>query len=106
MRVLDAEHVNRMRAEGGFFWADLDLESTTIDEIAKVFGLDEGAADAAGSFRRDVAPARKFHVDADLIVFCFWSAGTPEAGPLGGIDAIDPFEVNVVLHGDYLLTVH
>ena len=46
------------------------------------------------------------HVDEDLIVFRFWCIGRPDAGVLGGADAIEPFQVNVVLHGDYLLTVH
>jgi magnesium transporter len=46
------------------------------------------------------------HVDGDLIVFRYWCIGRPDADLPGGIDAIEPFQVNVLLHGDYLVTVH
>jgi Mg2+ and Co2+ transporter CorA len=107
MRMLEAERVARMRAAGEFFWADLDLaHEGALEAIAEAFGIDEGAAAALGEFRRATSPARKVHVDDDLIVFRFWCIGRPDAGVQGGIDVIDPFQVNVALHGDFLLTVH
>ncbi|MDX6581043.1 MAG: magnesium transporter [Solirubrobacterales bacterium] len=107
MRVLDVERVAQMRAAGEFFWADLDLDHEgALEEIAKAFGIDEGAVAALGEFARATSPARKVHLDDDLIVFRFWCIGRPDAGAEGGIEAIDPFQVNVALHGDFLLTVH
>ncbi len=107
MRVLDASEIARKRAADEFFWADLDLAGeTTVESIAEAFGIDEGAAAALGEFERAASPARKMHIDRDLIVFRFWCIGKPDADVLGGIEAIDPFQVNVALHGDYLLTVH
>ena len=107
LRELDPDAIAQRRRDGDFFWVDLDLESgTTVDRIAQAFGLDDGAADALGRFTRATAPNRKVHIDTDLIVFRFWCIGNPDADVLGGIDAIEPFQVNVVLHGDYLLTVH
>jgi magnesium transporter len=39
-------------------------------------------------------------------VFPFWVCGQPDAPPAGGARALNIFRVNVLLHGDFLLTTH
>jgi magnesium transporter len=107
LRELDADQIERLRKQDEFFWIDLDLAGeVTVERIAEVFGIDEGAAETLGNFARATSPAHKMHVDGDLIVFRYWCIGLPDAEVPGGIEAIEPFQVNVLLHGDYLLTVH
>jgi magnesium transporter len=106
LRDLDQARIAELRRRGEFFWVDLAThDGPSPEEIAAVFGLDRAAVETLESFRTGGAPARKIHVDAELIVFPFWSSATPESRRR----ADHPLElerVNVVLHGDFLLTVH
>jgi magnesium transporter len=105
VREFDVERIKRMRKSRQFFWADLDVEHTTaeIDQIAEVFGIEAQDAEPLRDFTRGGSPARRIHVGDELVVFPFWCAANPDAAP-----DEDPglFRVNVLLHGDFLLTVH
>jgi magnesium transporter len=94
-----------MRSNGEFFWADLDVEHTKadIDKIAAAFEIEPEDAEPLRDFTRGGSPARRIHVGDQLVVFPFWCAANPDADP-----DEDPglFRVNVLLHGDFLLTVH
>jgi Mg2+ and Co2+ transporter CorA len=105
VREFEPERIERMRREGQFFWADLDVEHTKadIDKIAAAFEIEPEDAEPLRDFTRGGSPARRIHVGDSLIVFPFWCAAHPDAPP-----AQDPglFRVNVLLHGDFLQTVH
>jgi magnesium transporter len=106
LRDLDQARIAELRRRGEFFWVDLAThDGPSSEEIAAVLGLDRAAVESLESFRVGGAPARKIHVAADLIVFPFWCSATPERRR----HAAHPLElvrVNVVLHGDFLLTLH
>src|SRR5262249_23236487 len=58
-------------------------------------------------FEFEQAPLRrKFHADAEHVIFAFHHIRHPDAPLKLGPDAIDPVEVHVLVHGDYLVTVH
>jgi magnesium transporter len=53
------------------------------------------------------SPARRVHVEEELVVFPFWCSANPEPrDPRAGGESLRLFRVNVCLHGDFLLTVH
>lgn len=106
MRDLDPDAIVRRRASDEFFWLDLDREHVSVDRIASALDLSPEVVQALDSLEDGGSPARRLHVESDLIVFPFWFSANPEA------DAADPDadlrleRVAVLLHGDFLLTVH
>jgi magnesium transporter len=103
LRVFDPAKIKRLRDAGEFFWVDLDMGEVEIDRIAEVLTIDELDAEPLRDFSPGGSPARRVHVGDGLVVFPFWCAADPDAPP-----DKDPglFRVNVLLHGDFLLTVH
>jgi magnesium transporter len=107
VRQCDAAEIRRLRASGRFFWADLaQAGGPSPEQVADAFELSADATRALFDFTRGGSPAQRVHVEQALIVFPFWCAAHPDAGPAGGADALGIFRVNVLLHGDFLLTFH
>ena len=105
---LDRAEVERFRKEHEFFWADLTVPGeATIEEIVDAFELDEGAARILGSLGKEARAhgIPRLHFDDQHVVFPFWCVKDPEAD-VGAGEPFEPFEVNVLVHGDYMLTVH
>jgi magnesium transporter len=93
------ERVAALREQGRFFWLDASLSETGRDELTEALGIRDGVLPA----RR---PSRAFHADADSIVFSFrcyleWEPPADESGY-----RLRPIEVQVLVTGEYLLTVH
>jgi magnesium transporter len=102
LREFDAQRIGELRRRGTFFWVDLATkDGVTAEQIAATFEVSAETAAALQSFRSGGAPVRKLHVEKDLIVFPFWCSATPSGGHV-----LELFRVNVLLHGDFLLTVH
>jgi magnesium transporter len=103
VREFEPARIVRMRDAAEFFWADLDVRELDIDAVAEAFKIAPDDAEPLRDFSHGGSPARKVHVGDQVVVFPFWCAANPEAGPES-----DPeiFRVNVLLHGDFLLTVH
>jgi magnesium transporter len=106
LRAADTEQVAQRREAGEFFW--LDLAAADFRESAPVgrLGLSEAAVRSLSSFQPGGAPSRRVHIEAGLVVFPFWAVGQPDADPAGGARELDIFRVNVLLHGDFLITAH
>src|SRR5262245_24944505 len=99
LRELDATRITELRQRGDFFWVDLATRGgPSATQIAEVFGLDPLATETLEKFHGTGAPARKIHVDEDLIVFAFWCSATPESERHAD-HPLDLLRVNVVLHG-------
>lgn len=108
---LDADAIREKLERHEFFWADLTLgEETSLEDLRAVFGLDDEAVGALERFGRgapdQAGPRRRVHVDDEHVVFPFWCVGRPEAEIDAAPGALELYEVKVLLHGDYLVTVH
>ena len=106
MRELDPEAIVRRRASGEFFWLDLDREHVPVDRIAGALELSPAVVAALDSLEDGGSPARRLHVESDLIVFPFWFAANPEAEPTDPDADLQLERVAVLLHGDFVLTLH
>jgi magnesium transporter len=105
----DPAEVAEHRSRSEFFWADLALaDGIGAAEIARAFGVSEAAAGKLAEFRPGGAPAHRMQVEDDLVVFPFWCDAGPEGLGDGNEEdqALRLFRVNVLLHGDFLITVH
>ncbi len=101
----ERERIATLREQGRFFWADLDANEVTRDQIHEALGIETHALDPLLDFGREIPPSRKFHADGDHVVFPF--NVFIEAEAVGeNVSRLEPIEVHVLVHGDYLLTVH
>ncbi len=98
----ERERIRSLREQGRFFWADLASAEVTRDQLAEVLGVPAHALDPLLDFRPHAAPSRKFHADGERVVFPFTAFIETD----GGVPRLEPLEVHVLVHGDYLLTVH
>jgi magnesium transporter len=97
--------IERLRAEGHFFWIDLCLDDAAPEELEAVLDVARDSRRPLLDFERGERPSRRFTASRHQVVFPFQcyiegEAGDREAASLRSI------EVNVLVHGDYLLTVH
>ena len=95
LRGLEGRRAAALRAEGHFFWADVRAGEHTREELLDALAVPADALGPLLEFDPRVSRSRKFHVDADHVVFlfsCFVEA--------------EPIEVHVLVSGDYLVTVH
>jgi magnesium transporter len=99
------EQAAAARAQGRFFWLDVSLGETRLDDLAEALPIPQAAVRAlraSGGGRS----ARTFHADAESVVFglrCYVEA----SGPAGETDLpLRPVAVQVVVTADYLLTLH
>lgn len=97
--------IAEVREGGGYCWIDLSLDDRSRKVLHDRLGIPDHALDPLLDFARSTAPSRKFHTDAEHVVFeltCFLEAkgSTPE------LRRFHPIEVHVLVHGEYLLTVH
>jgi magnesium transporter len=105
----EAAQIDERRAAGGYVWIDLDLETTPLARIAEVLGIPPASRDRAlgtlADFDERSPLAKKFHADDQHVVFPFFCVRDPRAPVEDGGAAIDPVEVHVLVHGEYLLTL-
>jgi magnesium transporter len=102
----ERERISTLRKDGRFFWADLCIADVTPEQLGEVLDIPQHALDPLLDFTSAALPSRKFHSDGEHVVFpfnCFLEAGRAE-GEDGA--RLRPLEVHVLVHGDYLLTVH
>ncbi len=101
------ERIAALRGEGRFFWIDTAAADIRSRELEEALSIPEHALVPLLDFDESTPPSRKFHADGDHVVFtmsCFLPGGGAEDGD--GVRQLLPVEVHVLVHGDYLLTVH
>jgi magnesium transporter len=102
----DRERISSLRAAGTFFWIDLCADDVSPADAGEALDIEEGGLRPLLDFGRGERPSRRFHADRRHVVFpfhCYLEEGSAEGDEPPGLYAI---EVNVLIHGDYLLTVH
>lgn len=104
----DATRIASMLEQDQFFWLDLAADDAPPEEeLAEALALSPDAVRALTDFSVGGPPSRRIHVESDEVVFAFWCAARPDAElDEGGGDALGIFRVNVLLHGEFVLTVH
>ena len=95
LRGLEGRRAAALRAEGHFFWADVRAGEHTRENLLEALAVPDDALGPLLEFDPRVSRSRKFHVDADHVVFLFSCLVEGEA-----------IEVHVLVSGDYVLTVH
>jgi magnesium transporter len=105
------QEIQRCRGAARFFWLDVLVDGEELDEdeartqLKAQLGVPEHALDVLFALP-DSPLLRKYHADGEHVVFAFSRIMRPDAPLDEGADAIEPVEVHVLVHGDYLLTVH
>ncbi len=100
------ERIASLRAKGDFFWIDLCVGDLPRGELGDALDVPPDALRPLLDFERGERPSRRFHANRKQVVFPFHCY--LEADPREGEDPprLQGIEVNVLVHGDYLLTVH
>jgi magnesium transporter len=102
----ERERIATLRRQGHFFWADLCVEGVAPEALGEALDIPPHALRPLLDFGRGGLASRRFHADGEHVVFpfhCYPDVGGAEDG---GEPRLDAIEVNVLVHGDYLLTVH
>ncbi len=87
-----------LRKAGRFFWIDATAGSIERQALRQVLLLDEAALTRLLDSDPDAPPSRRIHIDGKQVVFamtCFGEEGDHER-----------IDVRVLVHGDFLLTIH
>jgi magnesium transporter len=101
----ERERIASLRRDGHFFWVDLSVADVTRDQLEEELGIAPHALDPLLDFGRAIPPSRKFHADGEHVVFPFVVFLEAEAVD-ESVSRLEPIEVHVLVHGDYLLTLH
>lgn len=100
------ERIASLREQGRFFWIDLCVGDLPGDELGEALDIAPEALRPLLEFERGGPPSRRFHADGQHVVFpfhCYLESDRQEGEDTPRVGAI---EVNVLVHGDYLLTAH
>jgi magnesium transporter len=105
LRGEQRERVAALRERGQFFWLDVSLSETSLDELVEALGIPERASQALASYGEADGPSQKFHADGQHLVFttsCYITVSEERAET----QRMRPLEVRVLVSGEYLLTLH
>jgi magnesium transporter len=102
----ERERISALRAEGSYFWIDLCVAGVSPEELGRSLDIPEHALRPLLDFARGERPSRRFHADNQQVVFPFHCYLEEEAAGDENTPGLRAIEVNVLVHGDYLLTVH
>jgi magnesium transporter len=102
----ERDRIEALRRDGRFFWIDIRLSETSLDDLREALGIPESSLRALQGFGEAHQSSHKFRVDGQHVVFTFTcyleSADLPDETPF----RLSPVEVHVLVSGDYLLTLH
>jgi magnesium transporter len=99
------ERIDSLRRAGRFFWIDFSATEVTREEIQDALAIPAHALDPLLDFGRETRPSRYFHADGEHVVFPFVAFVEAESVE-GGVARLEPLDVHVLVHGDYVLTIH
>jgi len=102
----ERERIAALRERGEFFWINLCVADLSREELGAALGIPPGAMRPLLDFERGERPSRRFSADRKQVVFPFHCYVETEAGEGEDTPGLRAIEVNVLVHGDYLLTVH
>jgi magnesium transporter len=94
-----------LRSRERFFWIDLCVDGLSETDLERSLNVPARALRPLLDFERGERPSRRFSAAREQVVFPFhcYIEGATDDEDAPGLRAI---EVNVLVHGDYLLTAH
>jgi magnesium transporter len=100
------KRIAELRSRGSFFWIDLCVTDAAEGDIRDALDVPPQALRPLLDFERGERPSRRFSAARGQVVFPFHCY--IEGDDIGNEDApgLRAIEVNVLVHGDYLLTLH
>jgi magnesium transporter len=105
LRGAQRERVAALREDERFFWLDVSLSETNLDDLVKALDISDRASQALASYAEADGHSREFSSDGHRLVFttsCYIEHSEGSSGP----QRMRPLDVQVVVSGEYLLTVH
>jgi magnesium transporter len=100
------ERIPRLRTEGHFFWIDLCADDATPELLEELLDVPRDSRRPLLAFESGERPSRRVRASRRQVVFPFQCYVEGEATGEGEAPSLHSIEVNVLVHGDYLLTVH
>ena len=100
------KRIAELRAQGHFFWIDVSIDDGADRDLAAALDIPQVALRPLLDFERGERPSRRFSATSTQVVFpfhCYLESDPQDDEYTPRLRAI---EVNVLVHGDYLLTVH
>jgi magnesium transporter len=102
----ERERIAALRADDRFFWIDLSAEEVSSDLLGEALEIPPHALAPLLDFERGGLASRRFHADGQHVVFPFNSYLEPDRPEGEDGPRLVTIDVNVLVHGDYLLTMH
>jgi len=102
----ERERIASLREQGRFFWIDLCVSDLPPAKLDEALDIGSHALRPLLEFERAGPPSRRFHADGQHVVFPFHCYLESEHHDGEDTPRVGAIEVNVLVHGDYLLTAH
>lgn len=102
----ERERIASLREQDRFFWIDLCVDDLPPAELDEALGIGTHALRPLREFERAGPPSRRFHADGQHVVFPFHCYLEGEHRDGEDTPRVGAIEVNVLVHGDFLLTAH
>ena len=102
----ERERIASLRAAGSFFWIDLCVGDATAEQLEELLDVPPESRRPLLDFERGERPSRRFTASRHQVVFPFHCYVEEEGPGEDETSQLNAIEVNVLVHGDYLLTVH
>ena len=100
------ERIPGLRAGGHFFWIDLCAEDAAPELLETLLDVPRDTCRPLLDFESGERPSRRVRANRRQVVFPFQCYVEEVAEADGEAPRLHSIEVNVLVHGDYLLTVH
>ena len=105
-RGAQRERVAALRENKSFFWLDVSLSETSLDDLVEALDLPERAAQALATQGEAGGRSRGFHADGHHLVFTTSCYVESSDAPAAEAQRMRPVEIRVLVSGEYLLTIH
>jgi magnesium transporter len=100
----ERERVIALREQDRFFWLDISVSEPSRDDLVEALGIPDGAVRALWGGDANVPQA--FYADGESVVFALRCYAGSDTAAAGGTHRLRPLRVQVLVTGEYLLTLH
>jgi magnesium transporter len=100
------ERIPGLRSDGHFFWIDLCADDAEPELLEALLDVPRDSCRPLLDFESGERPSRRVRAGRRQVVFPFQCYVEEEAHGEDETPRLHSIEVNVLVHGDYLLTVH